>query len=64
MLVPIKRGLGDGTVFPYNDKIFSEIVERARKQRDLLDVSAFETQPTTEYEAERLSSLESTAQMT
>jgi hypothetical protein len=51
-------------VFPYNDEIFNEIIERAHKQRDALDVNAFDPQPTTDYEPERLSSLESTAHMT
>ncbi|CAO3636340.1 unnamed protein product [Mucor hiemalis] len=62
--LPIKRGLGDGTVFPYSDKMYNEICDIARKQRDSLNVPAFEEQPNTEYEPERLSSIESTAQMT
>lgn len=67
VLVPIKRGLGDGAVFPYNDAMFSEIVDRARKQRENMDIRAYEIQPlatNTSYEQERLSSIESTAHMT
>lgn len=44
-----------------------EIVERARKQREAMDVRAYEIQPlatNTSYEPERLSSIESTAHMT
>ncbi|KAI9341084.1 DHHC palmitoyltransferase-domain-containing protein [Pilaira anomala] len=64
--LPIKRGLGDGTVFPYNDYMFNEIVEKALKQRETMDVRVYEDrqQLTTDYEPERLSSIESTAQMT
>lgn len=67
--MPIKRGLGDGTVFPYDDTMFNDIVEKAKKQREAMDVvQTYDgTQPvptTTEYEPERLSSIESTAQMT
>ncbi|KAG2205097.1 hypothetical protein INT47_002191 [Mucor saturninus] len=65
--LPIKRGLGDGAVFPYNDAMFSEIVDRARKQRENMDIRAYEIQPlatNTSYEPERLSSIESTAHMT
>lgn len=47
--------------------MFMEIVERARKQREAMDVRAYETQPLAtniSYEPERLSSIESTTHMT
>ncbi|KAI8380354.1 DHHC palmitoyltransferase-domain-containing protein [Blakeslea trispora] len=31
--VPFRRGLGDGTVFPYNDKQFNNIIKKALDQR-------------------------------
>jgi hypothetical protein len=72
--VPIKRGSGDGAVFPYNDVMYHDIIEKAKKQREAMDVRPYETQPVTatatvttataEYEPENLSSVESTAQMT
>ncbi|KAI9254810.1 DHHC palmitoyltransferase-domain-containing protein [Sporodiniella umbellata] len=58
--VPIKQGLGTGLVFPYSEKMYQNIVDRARKQRGSLDVSHFES--TTHIE--RLSSVESTTRMT
>ncbi|RCI05850.1 hypothetical protein CU098_000913, partial [Rhizopus stolonifer] len=61
--VPIKRGPGDGTVFPYNDYMFNNIVNKAVSQRRSMDTSHY-GQPTTYYEPERLSSIESTTQMT
>lgn len=71
-IVPIQRGLGDGTVFQYNDYMFNTIVSRAVKQRQSMDMPNYEhntnlQQPphaTVEYEAERLCSIDSTAHMT
>lgn len=70
-LVPFQRGLGDGTVFQYNDYMFNNIVNRAVKQRRSMDVPNYENNiiqepqlATTEYEAERLSSIDSTVHMT
>lgn len=72
--VPIQRGLGDGTVFQYNDYMFNTIVSRAVKQRQSMDVPNYGNNnnnnlqepphATIEYEAERLSSIDSTAHMT
>lgn len=44
-----------------------DIVERARKQREAMDIRAYEIQPLRDhasYEPERLSSIESTSYMT
>lgn len=71
--VPIQRGLGDGTVYQYNDYMFNTIVSRAVKQRQSMDVPNYGNNnnnlqepphATIEYEAERLSSIDSTAHMT
>ncbi|KAG1110700.1 hypothetical protein G6F42_015251 [Rhizopus arrhizus] len=72
--LPIQRGLGDGTVFQYNDYMFNTIVSRAVKQRQSMDVPNYGNNnnnnlqepphATIEYEAERLSSIDSTAHMT
>ncbi|CAO3701674.1 unnamed protein product [Rhizopus stolonifer] len=40
--VPIQRGLGNGLVFPYNDKMYQSITQRAHQQRDSMDTSHFE----------------------
>ncbi|KAI8979574.1 DHHC palmitoyltransferase-domain-containing protein [Mycotypha africana] len=37
--VPLKRGAGDGVVFPYNNFMFDSIVSKAIKQRRSLDVA-------------------------
>lgn len=65
--VPIHRGLGDGFVFPYNDYMFNEIVNRAVKQRRAMDFTRYDhsaTTTTADYEAERVSSIGSTTHMT
>ncbi|KAI8982966.1 hypothetical protein BDB01DRAFT_723314, partial [Pilobolus umbonatus] len=40
--VPVKRGLGDGHVFPLNDERYTEIVNRAHQQRKSLDNSNYQ----------------------
>jgi hypothetical protein len=63
--VPIRRGLGNGFVFPYNDYMFSNIVDRAIQQRRAMDVTHYDqSAATADYEPERLSSIESTTHMT
>lgn len=65
--MPIRRRLGDGFVFPYNDYMFNDLVNRAIKQRRAMDVTNYDhsvSATTADYEPERLSSIESTTQMT
>lgn len=45
-IVPIQRGLGNGLVFPYNDKMYQSITQRANQQRDSMDTSHFENNAT------------------
>ncbi|KAI9311179.1 hypothetical protein BX666DRAFT_1069352 [Dichotomocladium elegans] len=35
--LPISGSLGDGCVFPFNDTVYKHVVERARRQRELLN---------------------------
>ncbi|EIE88227.1 hypothetical protein RO3G_12938 [Rhizopus delemar RA 99-880] len=51
--VPIRKGLGDGIVFPYSDKIYQNIIQRAQQQRDSMNASYFEG-----HAADRTSSTE------
>lgn len=59
IIVPIRKGLGDGIVFPYSDKIYQNIIQRAQQQRDSMNASYFEG-----HAADRTSSTESTTRMT
>ena len=38
-LVPIYGGLGDGCIFAYNDSLYDKIIERAKRQRMMLNPS-------------------------
>lgn len=62
MVVPIKRGLGDGCYFPYNDRIYGEILKRAQQQRRTMDMPSYGTQSGT-FESGRISNVESTVRM-
>ncbi|CEG83263.1 Putative Palmitoyltransferase [Rhizopus microsporus] len=53
--LPFKRGLGNGLVFPYSDRMYHEIVQRAQRQRNSMNLSHYERVS---------SSLESTAPIT
>ncbi|KAI7906223.1 DHHC palmitoyltransferase-domain-containing protein, partial [Cokeromyces recurvatus] len=58
--IPVRGGLvGDGTVFPYNDTIYQQLLNKAIQQRQSMDVVVQDY-----YEPERISSIESTAYMT
>lgn len=37
LLVPLYGGLGDGCVFPYNDHIYTKVIDRAKEQRAMLE---------------------------
>ncbi|KAI8884627.1 zf-DHHC-domain-containing protein [Backusella circina FSU 941] len=60
--LPIKRGLGDGYYYPYNDRIFGEIVKRAQQQHRTMEVPSYGTQSGT-FESERVLAVESTVRM-
>ncbi|KAI9482716.1 MAG: DHHC palmitoyltransferase-domain-containing protein [Benjaminiella poitrasii] len=60
--IPVRGGLlGDGTIFPYNGRMYEKLVYRATQQRQSMDVVVTVQDY---YEPERISSIESTSYMT